>query len=155
MQELEAMKCPPITLKTKGDEVTFCMADFSMHKQTGKVWHSPPFYFDKGCKLCLAVYANGKGAGAGTHVSIELLQMRVEYDENLKWQKEDRLHYHYARYNISIEMLAQCKKTSQKKEFSLAAQLNFCCLNACHHMTIHVYVKTSAKISLLTTKVQN
>ena len=69
MQELEAMKSPPTTLKTSGDEVTFCMTDFSMHKQAGKVWHSPPFYFDEGYKLCLAVYANGKGAGAETRVS--------------------------------------------------------------------------------------
>ena len=70
-EELEATKSKPtnLQLKVDGDEVTFCMTDFSLYKQTGKVWHSQPFYCEDGYKLCLAVYANGKGAGAGTRVS--------------------------------------------------------------------------------------
>ena len=56
--ETEAMKSAPKILKKCGDEVTFCMTDFSMHKQTGKVWHSPPFYFKDGYKLCLAIHQN-------------------------------------------------------------------------------------------------
>ena len=33
------------TLKKHGDEVTFHMTNFSLYKQTGRVWHSPPLLF--------------------------------------------------------------------------------------------------------------
>ena len=35
--------------------------------------------------MCLAVYANGVGAGAGTHISLSLLLLSGEYDHQLKW----------------------------------------------------------------------
>jgi len=98
-----------VRLKEVGDEVTFCMKDYSLYKHTGKVWHSPPFYYGDGYKLCLAVYANGKGAGAGTHVSVELLQMKGEHDDKLRWNKVSRFR---CRHNelISIQMMAQSEK---------------------------------------------
>ena len=127
LQEMEAMKCPPTTLKTNGDEVTFCMTNFSLYKQTGKVWCSPPFYYGEGYKLCLAVYANGKGAGAGTHVSVELLLMKGEHDHKLKWREEGLYAFHYhtvTSKDISIRMMAQCMNaSSQGKEFSLEGYL--------------------------------
>ena len=48
------------TLKKHGEKKTL---------ETGKVWHSPTSYYEDSYKLCLAVYANGEGAGAGAHVS--------------------------------------------------------------------------------------
>jgi len=74
----------------------------------GKVWHSPPFYYGDGYKLCLAVYANGKGAGARTHVSVELLQMKGEHDDKLRWNEGPQLHY--PPYKISIRMMPQSEK---------------------------------------------
>ena len=130
LSEVEAMKSPPATLKTEGDEVTFCMTDFSMHKQNGNVWYSPPFYFRNGYKLCLAVYANGKGAGAGTHVSVELLQMRGEHDDNLTWlegKHGKHMHKQSLRNNISIQMMEQSLKIFQKNAFSLEGRLMLCC----------------------------
>ena len=85
-KELEESISKPakqMTLSCHGDEVISCMYGYSLYKHTGKVWHSPPFYYEDGYKLCLAVYANGKGAGAGTHVSGELLQMKEEHDDKL------------------------------------------------------------------------
>ena len=35
--------------------------------------------------MCLKVYANGKGDGAGTHVSVYVYLMRGEYDDKLTW----------------------------------------------------------------------
>ena len=35
--------------------------------------------------MCLRVYANGIGSGAGTHISVYLCLMRGEHDDNLKW----------------------------------------------------------------------
>ena len=122
LQDLETIKSIPKALKDTCDEVTFCMTNFSLYKQTGKVWHSPPFYFDEGYKLCLAVYANGKGAGAGTHVSVELLQMRGEHDHKLNWGEEGQ--YYHKIQSISIIMVAQCKEAqSEEKQFSLEHHL--------------------------------
>ena len=126
-QELEEGKARPAEkkiqiLKHFGDEVTFRMTDFSLYKQAGKVWYSPPFYYRTGYKLCLAVHANGKGAGAGTHVSVELLQMKGERDHKLNWGEEQhdiRIHQ-----NISIQMMVQCKEAKpQGKNFSLECHL--------------------------------
>ena len=129
--ETEAMKSAPKTLKKRGDEVIFCMADFSTHKQTGKVWYSPPFYFNEGYKLCLAVYANGKGAAAGTHVSVELLQMRGEHDKKLTWWEDGR--YIHRVQQISIQMMKQHKKAPfLRKQFSLNHHLCEYCFSHLH-----------------------
>ena len=103
------------------------MNDYSLYKHTGKAWQSSPFYFGDGYKLCLAVYANGKGAGAGTHVSVELLQMKGEHDDKLKWSK--------SAYNvqclsnlanlISIQMMAQGKNAQASKEQATLSE-HFC-----------------------------
>ena len=122
LQDLETMKSVPKALKDTCDDVTFFMPYFSLHKQTGKVWYSPPFYFDEGYKLCLAVHANGKGAGAGTHVSVELLQMRGEHDHKLNWGEEGQ--YYHKIQSISIQMVVQCKEAqSEAKQFSLEHHL--------------------------------
>ena len=119
--EFGTMKNPPITLKKQGNQVTFCMTNFSLYKQAGKVWHSPPFYFNEGYKLCLAVYANGKGAGAGTHVSIELLQIR-ERDDKSNWRR--RYGHPVLNTGISIQMMTQCKQAHlSEKPFLLQHHL--------------------------------
>ena len=122
--ELEESKRNPAerkTLKKHGDEVTFHMTNFSLYKQTGMVWHSPPFYFNEGYKLCVAVYANGKGAGAGTHLSVELLQMRGEHDDKLTWWGNEFIH---TIMNISIQIMEQCETAqSLNKQFSLKYHL--------------------------------
>ena len=99
-----------MTLKLGGDEVTVCMNDYSLYKHTGKVWHSPPFYYGDGYKLCLAVYANGKGAGAGTHVSVELLQMKGEHDDKLSWDKGSGCYKYQICQRISIQVMAQSRR---------------------------------------------
>jgi len=112
-KELEESKSNPakqMTLKKNRDEVTFCMNDYSLYKHTGKVWYSPPFYYDDGYKLCLAVYANGKGAGAGTHMSVELLQMKGEHDDKLSWGKGSGCYKYQIRQRISIQVMAQSKR---------------------------------------------
>ena len=82
-EELEKMKNTRANkfLLHAGDEVKFRMANFSLYKQTGKVWHSPPFYFHK--SFCLAVYVNGKGDGAGTNISVELQRNKEESDDGM------------------------------------------------------------------------
>ena len=117
--QLEASQYRQITLKQDGDEVTFYMYNYSLYKHTGKVWHSPPFYFGDGYKLCLAVYANGKGAGAGTHVSVELLQIKAEHDDKLRWNELPYVQCPCGFYRISIQMMEQSEKAqAPEKEVS-------------------------------------
>jgi hypothetical protein len=49
-------------------EIIMPSFSLSSYRRSGKVWYSPPFYYGEGYKMCLAVHANGVGAGAGTHV---------------------------------------------------------------------------------------
>ena len=89
----EAFNNPTNKLKKPGDSMKVTMSGFSEYRRSGKVWHSLPFYYRGGYKMCLAVYANGVGEGAGTHISVALFHLRGEYDNQLKWPIEcDILH---------------------------------------------------------------
>ena len=64
-------------LRNIGDRVEVVMPKFSEYRRSGKVWRSPPFFYREAYKMCLAVYANGVGEGAGTHVSIAILLLEM------------------------------------------------------------------------------
>ena len=72
-------------LQWGGPALTIRMINFSHYQRSGKVWYSPPFYCHPGYKMQLAVYANGTGAGASTHISIALLLMKGEFDDKIPW----------------------------------------------------------------------
>ena len=74
-----------VHLTTSGKPATFRITSFSMHKESGVVWYSPPFYIFNGYKMCLAIHTNGIGAGKGTHMSIYLHQMASKKDHQLQW----------------------------------------------------------------------
>ena len=83
-------------LAKNGNSIKMLMSNFSEYHCSGKVWHSPPFYYREGYKMCLAVYANGVGEGAGTYVSVSLVLLRGCYDDQLEWPipyTEDILRY--------------------------------------------------------------
>ena len=67
-------------LEKCGDSVILLMHSFSKYRRSGKVWHSPPFYYREGYKMCLAVHVKGVGEGAGTHVSVTLILLKGECD---------------------------------------------------------------------------
>lgn len=79
------LKDQVIHLVPGGECATFRLANYTVHKESGQVWYSPPFYVDKGYKLCLAVHLNGVGAGKGTHVAVYLHQMSGQFDSALSW----------------------------------------------------------------------
>ena len=65
---------------------TFIMTSFSLLKDSGMEWYSPPFYSHiGGYKMCLEVDAHGWGRGTGTHLSVAVNLMRGEYDDDLFW----------------------------------------------------------------------
>ena len=50
---------------------TFKLSGYGKKKRTNERFHSPPFYTNpNGYHIALRVYANGNGAGKGTHVSV-------------------------------------------------------------------------------------
>ena len=62
------------------------MYQYSLFKNTDSQWNSTLFYTsERGYKLQLVVYANGSGLGKGTHLSVYVVLMKGEYDEELKW----------------------------------------------------------------------
>ena len=154
-QELEESKTKPAekkTLKHLGDKLTFYMTNFSLYKQTGKVWHSPPFYFKDEYKLCLAVYANGKGAGAGTHVSVELLQMRGEHDDKWWWERRPIIDTHNRLIfpNVSIQLLPHLDEIqSHQRKYSLEFHLcSECFRNLPPHKDLRVCKSRGMSCSL-------
>ena len=74
-------------LMKRSDSVEVLMRKFSEYRRSGKVWHSPPFYYREGYKMCLAVYANGVGKGAGTHASVMLILLKGEHEVVRKHQR--------------------------------------------------------------------
>jgi hypothetical protein len=76
----ETFSNPANRLKKCGDSIKITMLRFCEYRRSGKVWHSPPFYYREGYKMCLAVHANGVGEGAGTHVCVTLMLLKGEHD---------------------------------------------------------------------------
>ena len=69
--------------------VEFTLTDFEKHKKGNTEWRSLPFYNDlKGYKLCLGVYPNGYGFLKDHEISIYLVLMKGEFDDQLKWPPE-------------------------------------------------------------------
>ena len=72
--------------------IELVITNFAEKKSSNRVWHSLPFYtHPQGYKMCLTVYANGEGAGKGTHVSVYANAMRGAFDDNLKWPFQGRI----------------------------------------------------------------
>ena len=66
--------------------LSFLMKGFSREKEKGTPWKSESMTSKEGYKFCIGVYANGYSESSGTAVSVELLAMKGENDEELEWQ---------------------------------------------------------------------
>ena len=129
----EIFSNPTNKLKKPGNSMKITMSGFSEYRRSGKVWHSPPFYYGEGYKMCLAVYANGVGEGAGTHVSVTLLHLRGEYDNELKWPTQcDILHiprHHRDGYWPGFSVCSLYKYPPINEHVQIACRDKFCILN--------------------------
>ena len=64
----------------------FTISEYSKRKQFNNQYFSPPFTISPdGYTLCLKVYANGKGSGKGSHLSIFACIMKGQNDDHLQW----------------------------------------------------------------------
>ena len=88
---------PPWVVKLEG---------FEEKKRNEETWYSDPVYSHfGGYKMCLCVHSNGNSYSKGTHVSVFVLLMKGDNDDNLKFpfkgrivvsllnQLEDKNHY--------------------------------------------------------------
>ncbi len=92
VQSIRSLTDEAFHLKSIGQPLVFQMVNFSEFKRTGKTWYSAPFYVADGYKMCLAVNANGIGAGQGAFISISLCLMQGEFDDELNWPIELPFH---------------------------------------------------------------
>ena len=84
----------------------FKMGNYTKLKENEEMWSSPSFYaFPGGYRMCLKVYAAGRGPGEGTHISAYLYLKEGENDENLEWPM---------RGTFSIELLNQKEDLNHK-----------------------------------------
>ena len=109
-------------LEKYDDSVILLMHSFSKYHRSGKVWHSPPFYYREGYKMCLAVHANGVGEGAGTHVSVTLILLKGECD-SAQHQSEGKCPpFHFLPFTCTLRVgetllnVCQYKPLSQYSE---------------------------------------
>jgi hypothetical protein len=127
----ETFSNPANKLKKFEDIMEVTMPSFSEYRRSGKAWYGPPFYYGKGYKMCLAMYASGVGEGAGTHVSVAMFHSRGEYDDHLKWPpKCDRMHNtRHNRDGIYHFFLHGLEYPAVNKHVQVGCQFKFCSLN--------------------------
>ena len=86
-----------LTLKEQDDNImagpcVFKMTNFNQHVSSEQKWYSPPFYTHPGgYKMCIKVYASGRGDGADTHVSVFASLMKGRNDDNLPWPFKEKV----------------------------------------------------------------
>ena len=85
------------TVKPMGAE--FTMTGFEEYKRDNDVWMSPQFYTHSGgYKMCLVVFANGDANGKSTHLTLRMMMMKGDFDDQLKWP---------FRASITVQLLSQ------------------------------------------------
>ena len=88
-------KLLPLTPSWQGSLVTtesvagcqFTISEYSKRKEFNNIYYSPPFTTTspKDYKFCLKVHANGYGSGKGSHITIAVVIMKGQHDDDLKW----------------------------------------------------------------------
>ena len=85
------------TVKPTGAE--FTMTGFEEYKREDDTWYSAHFYTHPGgYKMCLRVNANGDRNAKSTHLSVRMMMMKGEFDDQLKWP---------FRGKITVQLLSQ------------------------------------------------
>ena len=94
--------------------VTMVMRGFISWKMRYLRWFSPSFYSHiGGYKMCLCVDPNGVVSGADTHVTVAVLLMRGEYDDNLVWPFRGDITFHLVNRKVDkghVEWTADFKE---------------------------------------------
>ncbi len=72
--------------KKEGEPMTFKVTEFQKRKDNNETFYSPSFYSSPNEYLMnIAVCANGRGDGEGSHVSVGASIIEGKYDDELNW----------------------------------------------------------------------
>ena len=98
----------------------FLITEFSKRKQSNNRIYSPPFYsHQRGYKMYLDVYPNGRCSGKLTHVSVYVNMMAGDNDDQLQWPldcdvvielvnwREDNRHHNYTVSSFDFDKVTQ------------------------------------------------
>ena len=121
-------------LMTDSDTVKITMPKFSEYHCSGKVWHSPPFYFREGYKMCLSVYTNGVGSGAGTHVSLGIVLLKGELDDQLEWPV---ISLNRSPEKTAVLCMEFCRLEANEEEKEVDRQEKFCDVVSCRQCIVN------------------
>ena len=103
----------------------FTLNEFSKRKQFNSMCYSLPFYIHQhGYKVSLKVYANGDSSGKDTHISVYVIMLAGDNDDQLQWPfvgdidivllnwREDKGHY---KVNLPIDAASGLNRVLQGK----------------------------------------
>ena len=79
-------------LRRNQHPVTFKFQGFDMHKLQDKAFKSPAFYLSTGYRFQMQIFANGRGRGANTHISLFVHLLQGCNDDFLTWPFEGILY---------------------------------------------------------------
>ena len=126
----EPVECPFVEA---GCKIIVRHQQLGNHVATSLQQHLMLLMTEEGYKMCLAVYANGVGEGAGDHISVALFHLRGEYDNQLKWPTEcDCLHMHALRVDDGFWNFIACRLSKYppiNERVQVGCRDKFCNLN--------------------------
>ena len=71
---------------SEGEALVFKLPGYASKKKENERFYSPPFYTSSGgYKMNIGIDANGRGVGAGTHVTVSTNLLKGRYDDQLHW----------------------------------------------------------------------
>ena len=77
----------------RGNKHTFMVSQYEKKKMSERPYTSQPFYScPNGYHMAIRVYANGRGEGQGTHVSVFVELVQGKFDEQLSWPFIGKVH---------------------------------------------------------------
>ena len=80
----------------------FTLANFSRRRTYNSIYYSEAFYINKeGYKFRMEVYANGTCEGKGSHVSVFFVNLKGEYDDQLRWPVKVKFHFQLVNWKSS------------------------------------------------------
>ena len=93
---VKSLQCMKSILQEKlnaiGDSLIFRVANFTQLRIKNKPWHSPPFSIAGKLRVRFVVHPNGVGRGQGSHVSVSLLLVAADREEDCR----------FFNYNVTI-----------------------------------------------------
>lgn len=117
----------------RGDFANILVSKISEVAESGKVWYSPPFFYRKGYKLCLALHICRKSFSSSVSeskydISVALCLLKGEYDHQLAWPMQEcsttgHITYYFEELGDKEVKISQILAKSNLTKFSICSIL--------------------------------